>query len=69
MIQITVAPTLSSFGPPWMAYSEQLGGLDFSCENGEDWSNCGSPIGEGKTIAEAIQNFLEHINEDTYSWT
>ena len=68
MIQITVAPTLSGFGPPWMAYSEQLGGLDYSCENGEDFTNCGSPIGEGKTIAEAIEDFCEQTDTESFKW-
>lgn len=68
-IQITVTPArigFNTFG--WMAYSEQLGGIDYSCENGEDWTNCGSPQGEGKTIPEAIEAFLEQIEEVNFKW-
>lgn len=63
-IQITVIPAqigFNSYG--WCAYSEQLGGIDYDW-TGDGWRNCGSPQGEGKTIPEAIDEFLEKIEED-----
>lgn len=69
-IAIKVEPAqigFNSFG--WMAYSEQLGGIDYSCENGEDWSNCGSPQGTGVTIQDAIDDFLDMIEETKFTWS
>jgi len=68
MIQITVARESSGWGKPWIAFSEQLGGIDYSCEDGESWTNCGSPIGEGKTIAEAIEDFCEQTDTESFKW-
>jgi len=70
-IIIKVERDLSGWALPWYAYSEQLGGIDFSCENGEDWKNCGSPIVHGKTIQEAIDNFLDDVDEvdpENFKW-
>lgn len=69
-LQIKVERDLSGWDKPWMAYSEQLGGIDYSCEDGESWSNCGSPQGKGNTIQEAIEDFLDNLGEEItkYTW-
>lgn len=67
-IIIKVEESSSWWGKRWMAYSEELGGIDFSCENGEDWTSCGSPIGEGSTIQEAIEDFLEKTDTEKFVW-
>lgn len=66
-IQITVARETSGWGKPWYCYSEQLGGIDYDW-NGDGWTNCGSPRGEGKTIQEAIEDFLENVEEEIISF-
>jgi hypothetical protein len=46
----------------WYAYDSSKG-LDFEV-SGEDWRNCGSRIGTGKRIADAIEDLMEQLNED-----
>ena len=56
-IQIKVEANLSGWGLPWYAYSEELGGIDYDW-TGDSWQNCGSPQGVGRTIQDAIEDFI-----------
>ena len=68
MIQIKIGHDTTGFDPnPVHAWNETQG-LDYDW-NGEDWVSCGSPIGTGKTIQEAIDDLLDQLPEGiTYQW-
>lgn len=67
MIQIKVDQSISGWGPLWQAYDENQG-LDYDW-TGDGWESCGSKLGTGNTIPEAIEDFLEQVEETEYKWS
>lgn len=46
----------------WYAFDEKQG-LDYDW-NGDGWTSCGSPIGTGKNIQDALDSLIEQISEE-----
>jgi hypothetical protein len=68
MIQIKVER--ESYVNGFYAFDEKQG-LDFDW-TGDGWKSCGSKIGTGKTIQEAIEDFLDKIDAELdvkYTWS
>lgn len=65
LIEICVMPDYTR--GDWMAYDIRKG-IDYDWD-GDSWKNCGSEIGTGKTIQEAIDSFLENFTSVIqYTW-